>query len=73
MERFHLFAFGSNPFGKACSGNANIIVREPQDILPTLLEEDECAIDHAEVLYGTWDSTLLRLRESELAWISVYS
>lgn len=66
MVRSHLFAFGSNPFGKACPGSAEIIVREPVDILPTLLGRKDCVIDHVEVLHGTWDSTVVRLRESEL-------
>lgn len=65
MTRQHLFAFGSNPFGKCCPGTADIIVRDPGDILPTLLNGDDCAIDQVEVICGTWDRTLIRLRESE--------
>jgi hypothetical protein len=65
MTRQHLFAFGSNPFGKCCPGTDDTIVRDPVDILPTLLKGNECVIDQVEVLGGTWDRTLIRLRDSE--------
>lgn len=71
MSGSHLFAFGSNPFGKACPGHGEVIVNEPIDVLPTLLEGNLCDIDLVEVLQGSWDSTLIRLGESELESVSV--
>lgn len=66
MPRQHLLAFGSNPFGKCCPGITDIIVRHPVDILPVLLKGNDCPIDEVKVMCGTWDRTLIRLRESEL-------
>jgi hypothetical protein len=65
MTQQYLFAFGSNPFGKCCPGTTDIIVRDPVDILPMLLKGNECVIDQVEVVCGTWDRTLIRLRDSE--------
>lgn len=38
-----------------------------------LLKENECPIDQVEVMCGTWDRTLIRLRESELQTSSLYA
>lgn len=65
MRTSHLFAFGSNPFGKACPGVAEIIVRDPVDILPSLVDGAEEDIDAIDVVQGAWDRSLIGLRKSE--------
>ncbi|KAJ9111393.1 hypothetical protein QFC19_001162 [Naganishia cerealis] len=65
MPTSQLFAFGSNPFGKTCPGIAEIIVREPVDILPALLCGTREGIDAIDVLQSSWDRTLIGLRQSE--------
>ncbi|KAJ9104482.1 hypothetical protein QFC21_001978 [Naganishia friedmannii] len=64
MRTSHLFAFGSNPFGKACPGVTEIIVQNPVDILPALVEGKEEDIDGIEAIQGAWDKTLIKLRQS---------
>lgn len=65
MRTSHLFAFGSNPFGKACPGVAEIIVGDPVDILTALMEGTEEDIEAIDQIQGAWHKTLIGLRNSE--------